>query len=164
MADRTPLKPARLVSLDAYRGIIMLFMASAGFEIYKIVKDHPPLADNPVWRFLGYHFGNHVEWTGCSLWDLIQPSFMFMVGVAIPYSYASRKAKGDSEGRIWFHVIIRAIVLVLLGVFLSSNGAKQTNFTFVNVLSQIGLGYAFVYLLRGRRVLLQLLATAAILG
>lgn len=99
-----------------------------------------------------------------SFWDLIQPSFMFMVGVAMPYSYGRRAEQGESFLRMFGHVLARSVVLILLGVFLSSNGAQETNFTFVNVLTQIGLGYLFVFLLLGRGLALQLLAAAAILA
>ena len=44
------------------------------------------------------HHQSHVEWTGCSLHDLIQPSFSFLVGVALPFSLASRLARGQSQG------------------------------------------------------------------
>jgi predicted acyltransferase len=151
--------PTRLVSLDAYRGFIMLAMASGGFALTRVSQNFP---DSPVWRFLGYEF-DHVPWTGCSFWDLIQPSFMFMVGVAIPYSHASRVARGNSSAQIAGHVVLRALLLIVLGVFLMSNGCERTDFNFVNVLTQIGLGYAFVYLLRGRGFWLQLLAVVAIL-
>jgi len=130
----------RLVSLDAYRGFIMLAMASSGFLVARVVNNNADLQDNSIWRFLAYQL-DHVKWTGCSFWDLIQPSFMFMVGVAIPYSYASRKAKGDSEGRIFSHALVRSLILICLGVLLSSNYERTTHFTFVNVLSQIGMGY-----------------------
>jgi len=73
-------KPARLVSLDAYRGAIMLFMASSGLALPAVAKHFP---DSPIWRFLAFNT-DHVPWVGCSLWDLIQPSFMFMVGVSMP--------------------------------------------------------------------------------
>jgi predicted acyltransferase len=152
-------KPLRLVSLDAYRGFIMLAMASGGFALPRVAHDFP---DNPFWAFLASQ-ADHVAWVGCSFWDLIQPSFMFMVGVAMPYSYASRKAKGEADGTIWVHTIYRAVILVLLGIFLSSNWSPRTNFTFVNVLTQIGLGYAFVFPLLGRGLKLQLGALAAVL-
>jgi predicted acyltransferase len=152
-------KPVRLASLDAYRGFIMLAMASGGFALAEVAKKYP---GNPVRDFLGFH-ADHVAWVGCSFWDLIQPSFMFMVGVAMPYSYASRKAKGDSEAKVWVHTAYRAVLLVLLGIFLSSNWSPRTNFTFVNVLTQIGLGYVFVCLLRGRGLKLQLAALTFIL-
>ena len=68
----------RLVSLDAYRGFIMLAMASSGLGLSRVAKDFP---DSKVWQFLGYQT-DHVAWAGCSFWDLIQPSFMFMVSIA----------------------------------------------------------------------------------
>ncbi len=138
-------KPRRLLSLDAYRGFIMIVLASGGLGFVEMAKSNP---GNPVWEFLAYHT-DHVAWVGCSFWDLIQPSFMFMVGVAVPYSYAARKAKGQSEAVIWGHTYWRAVVLVALGVFLTSNGRSATDFAFMNVLTQIGLGYPFVCALRG---------------
>jgi predicted acyltransferase len=165
--ESAPPKPAeatkahRLVSLDAYRGFIMLAMASGGFAFSAIARKEA-YRDSPLWQFLAYQF-DHVEWTGCGFWDLIQPSFMFMVGVAIPYSYAARKAKGESEARIWFHTFFRAFLLVALAVFLTSNWGPRTNFLFTNVLAQIGLGYCFVYFLRGRGWKVQTIALVVIL-
>lgn len=166
-------KPTRLMSLDAYRGFVMLAMASAGFALTKVSQNPEILARydqtsyahawRQMWQVLGYQL-DHVAWGGCSAWDLIQPSFMFMVGAAMPYSYASRKARGCTTLSTAGHVLIRSLVLILLGVFLSSAWSPRTNFTFTNVLSQIGLGYAFVYLLLGRGWLVQLIACAAILG
>jgi len=88
---------------------------------------------------------------------------MFMVGVSMVYSYAKRAARGDSALKTFAHVITRSIVLVLLGVFLSSQWSKQTNWSFANVLCQIGLGYSFVYLLLNRRFLVQVIVGAGIL-
>ncbi len=163
-------KPQRLVSLDAYRGFVMLAMASGGFAFAKIVSNYPEVTSAShssfwinTWRGLAYQFG-HCEWVGCSFWDLIQPSFMFMVGVAMPFSYAKRIRSGDSRWRMFSHAAIRSLILIALGVFLSSNWSSQTNFTFVNVLTQIGLGYLFVYLLLGRRFIVQLAAALAVLG
>jgi predicted acyltransferase len=154
---RSPL--ARLASLDAYRGFIMLVMVSGGFGFAKVAEH---FGENWFWRLLGYEF-EHVPWTGCAFWDLIQPSFMFMVGVAIPYSHASRVAKGQSSVKIAAHVVYRSVALILLGIFLESNGRYLTNFTFVNVLTQIGLGYALVYFLRGTSLVSQLCVLLAIL-
>lgn len=158
-------KPQRLVSLDAYRGFIMLAMASGGLA-FSVMARRPEarFQESSLWKFLAYQF-DHVEWTGCGFWDLIQPSFMFMVGVAIPYSYAARKAKGQGEVHVWFHTVLRALILVGLGVFLASNSSehKQTNFLFTNVLAQIGLGYCFVYALHGKGLPVQGIALAVIL-
>ena len=160
MCEPSKRQPSRLVSLDAYRGFIMLVMVSGGFGLPQVAAH---FKESPLWQFLGYEF-QHVPWTGCAFWDLIQPSFMFMVGVAMPFSHASRLAKGQSRLQIAAHVLYRSVILILLGVFLSSNNREQTNFSFVNVLTQIGLGYAFVYLFLGRGALIQLLAALGILA
>lgn len=178
---RTATGAGRLVSLDAYRGFIMLAMASSGFGFAIAAKNSELIEqfadtrwDGPwrwLWRTLEYQF-EHVTWTGCSFWDLIQPSFMFMVGVSLPFSNARRRQTGQSTWWRFAHVLWRSLVLVLLGVFLSSNGRALTNFTFVNVLTQIGLGYPFLYLLSekqgdtsrtGRYLQLQLAAVVVVL-
>src|SRR5215207_1851801 len=69
----------RFVSLDAYRGFVMLAMVSGGLGIAGYARKHQP--DSDFWNVLGYQL-DHVHWGGCSFWDLIQPSFMFIVGVA----------------------------------------------------------------------------------
>ncbi|MBC8153294.1 MAG: hypothetical protein H7Z72_10320, partial [Bacteroidetes bacterium] len=84
---------------------------------------------------------------GCSLHDLIQPSFSFLVGVALPYSIASRAVRGRSSGTQAGHAVRRSLILILLGIFLRSIHADQTNFTFEDTLTQIGLGYPFLFLL-----------------
>ena len=160
----------RVMSIDAYRGFVMLAMASSGFGFATLAKPESvqKLADAgfqiPSWllQTLAYQF-DHVAWTGCGFWDLIQPSFMFLVGVAVPFSYSRRATEGHSSAAQFRHVLWRSFVLVALGVFLSSNSSKQTNFTFVNVLSQIGLGYPVLYLFRARSLRTQFVATAVIL-
>jgi len=150
----------RLKSLDAYRGFIMLVMASGGLGLYEVARKHFP--DDEVWQTIGYHF-HHVSWLGCAFWDLIQPSFMFMVGVAMAYSYAARQSHGQPYWRMLLHAVTRSIILVLLGIFLRSGGGAQTNFTFMDVVSQIGLGYTFLFLLWGRPLVWQAVAAAVIL-
>ena len=88
---------------------------------------------------------------------------MFIVGVAIAYSYHSRRAKSENSGSIAAHVIYRTLVLIGLGFLLISMPYQQTNFEFTDILSQIGLAYPFAYLLVGRRPRVQLTAAAIIL-
>lgn len=151
--------PERLGSLDAYRGFVMLLMASGGLTLPTIAGHYP---DSALWQFIGYQT-QHAAWTGCTLWDLIQPSFMFLAGASIPFAYASRRARGQSTARIAAHVCFRCLVLIWLGVFLRSNGWPRTNFTFIDVVSQIGLGYWAVYLLVNRGWRVQLATASAIL-
>jgi predicted acyltransferase len=70
-----------------------------------------------------------------------------LVGVALPFSLASRLVRGQSLGRGTLHAAWRAVILVLLGIFLRSMGRPQTNFTFEDTLTQIGLGYLPLFLL-----------------
>jgi len=147
------------MSLDAYRGFVMLLMISAGLGATKVAVH---FKDNPVWQFVAYQT-DHAAWRGCSLWDLIQPSFMFIVGVALPYSLAVRKAQGRPFGRLFSQALWRSFLLVALGVFLASSGQKMTNFSFAIVLAQIGLGYPFLWLLAWTRPRTQVIATVVIL-
>jgi predicted acyltransferase len=149
----------RLGSLDAYRGFVMLAMASGGLALGVVAQDYP---DDHVWQFLDLHT-DHVLWRGWSAWDMIQPSFMFIVGVAMPFSYANRRAAGQSRLALLGHALVRSIVLVLLGVFLASAWSKGTNWVFTNVLAQIGLGYTFVFLLLDRPPWVQVAAACLIL-
>ncbi|MBN2314662.1 MAG: hypothetical protein JXM79_12095 [Sedimentisphaerales bacterium] len=149
----------RLVSLDAYRGAIMLMMASSGLGLAQVARLHP---DSSIWRFMG-HQVEHAPWAGFALWDIIQPAFMFMVGVALPWSVANRRARGQSFRSMFAHALWRALVLVLLAVFLSSAWSRQTVWSFNNVLAQIGLGYVFVFLLAFTRPRTQWLAAFGIL-
>jgi predicted acyltransferase len=70
-----------------------------------------------------------------------------MVGVALPYSIASRIARGQGFSRMLSHAVVRSLILIFLGIFLRSVGRPQTNFTFEDTLTQIGLGYPFLFLL-----------------
>ncbi|MHA3774010.1 acyltransferase family protein [Verrucomicrobiota bacterium sgz303538] len=152
-------RPARLVSLDAYRGFVMLLMISAGLNIPKVAAG---FKDSAVWQFLA-HQTDHAAWRGCTVWDLIQPSFMFMVGVALPYSVAARSAQGQPFGKLFLHALWRAFALVALGLFLSSTGRQITNFSFAIVLAQIGLGYPFLWLLAWTKPRTQFVAAILIL-
>src|SRR6185503_7376098 len=99
----------------------------------------------------------------CTLHDLIQPSFSFLVGVSVPFSIASRISKGQSRGWMVAHAFWRALALILLGVFLRSMSKSQTNWTFEDTLSQIGFGYVPLFLLGFTRQRWQWVALIVIL-
>jgi predicted acyltransferase len=133
----------RLASIDAYRGLVMFLMLAEVLEFGTIARNVP---DSPFWGFLAHH-QDHVEWVGCSLHDLIQPSFSFLVGTALAFSLAKRAALGQSAAWLVGHALWRALVLVFLGIFLRSLGRERTNYTFEDTLTQIGLGYPFLFAL-----------------
>jgi heparan-alpha-glucosaminide N-acetyltransferase len=122
---------------------VMLLLLAEALELGTMAKTFP---ESGLWQFLGWH-QSHVAWRGCSLHDLIQPSFTFLVGAALPFSLAARAARGQSTREMTLHALWRAAVLVALGIFLRSTGRSMTNFTFEDTLTQIGLGYPFLFLL-----------------
>ena len=133
--------PRRLASLDAYRGFVMLLMMAEVLQLGVVARAFP---ESRLAAFLAHH-QSHVGWEGCSLHDLIQPSFSFLVGVAMPFSLAARAARGQSTATMAGHALWRAVVLVALGIFLRSVGKPMTNFTFEDTLTQIGLGYPLLF-------------------
>lgn len=160
-ATDSPRIPAtRLTSLDVFRGATMLFMASEILHIPEVARKFP---SSGFARALADML-DHRAWVGCAPWDLIQPAFMFMVGVALPFSIASRRARGQTFGGMFAHSVFRALMLIVLGIFLRSQGRAQTYFTFEDVLTQIGLGYVFLFVLGWARPRVQWTAAALILA
>jgi heparan-alpha-glucosaminide N-acetyltransferase len=145
---------ARLASLDAYRGLIMLTLLCGGI--------FHSLAGHPIWGWLARH-NEHVEWEGAVYWDLIQPAFMFMVGVAMPFAFAARAARGDTWGSQAGHALRRAAMLILIGVLLDHIGADRVQIGFMRVLQQIAFGYMVAFLVLGRSLGAQAIVVTAIL-
>lgn len=154
-----PSLPTRLTSADVYRGFVMLLMMGEVLRFYKVSEALP---ESTFWSFLAFN-QDHVEWVGCSLHDLIQPSFSFLVGVVLPYSVSSRLTQESSFSKLFFHALKRSLILILLGVFLRSQYKTQTYFTFEDTLSQIGLGYPILFLLGFRSQKVQIIALVSIL-
>jgi heparan-alpha-glucosaminide N-acetyltransferase len=156
--------PRRIAAIDAYRGFVMLLMMGEVLRFGAVARAIKALKDGattgvtiPDWQVAFWQFlakqQSHVAWAGCNLHDLIQPSFSFLVGVALPFSLAARLERGQSKLRMTIHALWRSFLLVALGIFLRSTharleaGTPATNFTFEDTLTQIGLGYFFLFLL-----------------
>jgi len=150
---------ARLVSVDAFRGLDMVLMLAEVMRLPEVAQAFP---HSLFWRIVGFNT-EHVEWQGCSLHDLIQPAFSFLVGAALPFSIASRRRKGQSFRKMLGHAAWRALLLIVLGIFLRSIHSRQTYFTFEDTLTQIGLGYVFLFLLGFTRVRTQVITLVLIL-
>jgi len=133
----------RLASVDAYRGFVMLLMMA---EVLHFGRLSSALPENPIWRFLARQ-QSHVDWRGCTLHDLIQPSFSFLVGVSVILSLDHRRKRGNPIGSTLAHAAWRALVLIALGIWLRSLGRSQANFTFEDTLTQIGLGFFPLFLI-----------------
>lgn len=92
----------RITSVDFFRGFTMFLLAGEATRLY----EHFLEMDSGIMQFFGTQLSHH-EWNGLHFWDLIQPFFMFIVGVAIPFAVANRMKKGDSDKKILLHALSR---------------------------------------------------------
>ncbi len=154
-----PESTGRVISLDVLRGTVMVLMLNEATHLHQVAESFP---HSWFWSVIGFNT-EHVPWQGCSLHDLIQPAFSFLVGAALPFSIAGRKMKGQSFGKMVGHAAWRAFLLIALGIFLRSQWSHQTYLTFEDTLTQIGLGYVFLFLLGFTRVRTQMIVFLLIL-
>jgi predicted acyltransferase len=158
-AAQAQAKPAgveRYVALDAFRGFIMFILASEAFGFGNLQHD-------PTYGRIASWF-DHVPWEGAVFWDLIQPAFMFMVGVAMPFALARRTEQGATFPQNFRHVAIRSLKLILLSQFLIIASDKEIRFQLINVLSQIAFTYFLTFLIIQLRFRWQVLSAALLLG
>ena len=158
---RTAAAPAitRVLSIDVFRGFVMFLMLAEAMQLWTL---HDAFPASRFWALVAFNT-THVPWQGCSLHDLIQPAFSFLAGASLPFSIASRRGRGESFSRLLGHAVWRSIVLILLGIFLRSMRHLQTYWTFEDTLTQIGLGYTFLFLIAFASVRVQVAVFAAIL-
>jgi len=150
-------RPDRLMSLDVFRGLTMLLLISHGFGIHEALRNNASMA------WLANQF-EHAAWVGCTLWDLIQPAFTFIVGVAVPLSIARRKAQGATSPAIFKHVLWRAFALLALSNVLSNwNSTQPLKLQFINVLCQIAFSYVLCFLILQLRFYWQVAAAAGLM-
>ncbi len=150
----------RLMSLDFFRGLTMflLVVAITGFFSFFV---SPRFGGTFIYR-LGEHFHHH-PWNGLRFWDLIQPFFMFIVGVAMPFSYAKRRSRGESPATIRRHILIRCLILLLLGWWLYCIPSARITFFFQNVLAQLSVTILIAFLLMHKPAALQLVFSFVLL-
>jgi len=140
--DESPIDFAasgRLQSLDALRGFDMFLLVGLG----GIFRALPELSDNTLFNFLAQQC-EHPEWHGFTLWDLIFPLFIFVVGVAMPFSFTKRLQQENGKRRLYKHIMIRTIILSLLGlVYWGTPGGAHPQWGYYSVLYRIGISYFF---------------------
>ena len=131
-------KGARLLSLDALRGFDMLFIMGLATFIAHLCA---AFGAGDCWLAQQMR---HVEWHGFAQHDTIFPLFLFIAGVAFPFSYAKMREKGWTTARISGKLVYRGFMLVLLGM--TYNGLLTKGFgevRWASVLGRIGLGWMF---------------------
>ena len=145
--------PGRLYSLDALRGFDMFWIMGADALFHHLAT----ATGSPFWGGLANQL-THPAWNGFHFYDLIFPLFLFIAGVATPYSIASRFGKGHDRPQVLRHIIQRGLILVLLGIIYNNGLQWQplSDIRFASVLGRIGLAYMFaniIFLYSKRKLL-----------
>jgi len=149
MKNEDKFKAERLLSLDFFRGVTMflLVMGSTHFSWFLV---SPQLKGTLIFS-LGEQLEHH-PWQGLRFWDLIQPFFMFIVGVAIPFSFASRIKKGESYNEILRHILKRSFLLLILGWGLYCTPYGKITFYLQDVLAQLSVTILISFLIMRKPV------------
>jgi len=138
-----------------------MFMLIGEFSGFFDVLVHPSM-DGTMVSAIGKQL-HHVDWIGLHFWDLIQPFFMFIVGVAMPFSFSRRWAKGDSWNKTFHHVLKRSFILLLFGWALYCISPGKITFNFTNVLAQLAVTYLIAFLIMRKGLKWQVVISFAIL-
>lgn len=159
--NQTPKLQERLFSLDFFRGLTMFLLIAEFTHLFSLLTD--PQLEGTVLYAIGKQFHHH-PWNGLRFWDLIQPYFMFIVGVAMPYSFSNRIKRGHSRPQIRNHVLQRALLLLLFGWGLYCIDAGKIVFRFQNVLAQLSVTYLLAYLVMNRSVRSQIIFSVLLIA
>lgn len=160
MTQTNPSSSDRLLSIDFFRGATMLLLIGEFTGLFPMISHGSE--QGGVFAQIGSHFDHH-EWHGLKFWDLIQPFFMFIVGLSMPMAVASRLKRGDSMQNIRSHAFKRSGKLLLLGWGLYCVFAGEIVFRFQDVLCQIAFTYFVAFLIINRSVKFQLIFSFALL-
>lgn len=158
----TDLAPGRITSVDFFRGITMFLLVGESSRLYRYLEESAESGGGAVVAYFARMFSHH-EWHGLHFWDFIQPFFMFIVGVAIPFAVANRKKKGDTDEQIFRHAAKRAFLLLLFGWGLYCIGAGSIVWRFQNVLAQLGVTYFVAFLIMRKSIPFQITFSLVVL-
>ena len=149
----------RITSVDFFRGFTMFLLIGESTRLY---SHFGSFENSDIMQFLSTQFSHH-EWHGLHFWDLIQPFFMFIVGVAIPFAVANRIKKGDSDKQILLHALKRSFLLLFLGWALYCVVPGRIVWRLQDVLAQLSVTYLVAFLIMKKSFTFQLTFTLVIL-
>jgi predicted acyltransferase len=129
-----PSPASRLMSLDLFRGATI-----AGMILVNNAGDEP----SSYWPL------KHAQWNGWTPTDLVFPFFLFIVGVAMAFSFSSRRKRGESRQKLLRHVLWRGLILFALGMFLNGfpNQYHLASWRVYGVLQRIAICYVITAIL-----------------
>jgi predicted acyltransferase len=149
----------RVLSIDFFRGLTMFLLIGESTLLYEHLHE---FGGTGVIHFFATQLSHH-EWNGLRFWDLIQPFFMTIVGVAIPFAVANRKKKGDSDRTILMHAFKRSLLLLFLGWAIYCIGPGKIVWRFQNVLAQLSFTYLVAFLIMNKSAKFQISFTLVLL-
>lgn len=152
----TPSK--RLFSLDVFRGAVMFLLIAAAAGVHGSFGN---LVEGTVLEPLALQLRHH-PWNGLRFWDLIQPFFMFIVGVAMPFSLRKRLATG-SRSAATKHILRRCFLLFSFGVLLHCIYSLGPVWELWNVLVQLAFTILIAYAIMKRSYKFQIGVSIALL-
>ncbi|MBC3883200.1 DUF5009 domain-containing protein [Undibacterium sp. LX40W] len=101
----SPIKSARILSIDAFRGITFFLMV--------IVNELHGISGISAWL---KHMPAEVD--AMSFPDVVFPAFLFIVGMSIPFGIKTRISRGETSRQIIQHIFARALALITMGLFM----------------------------------------------
>ena len=137
-----PSLPGRLLSLDLFRGLVMFLLVAEGAGLYHTWLN--ATEQGTFFHSLAIQFHHH-PWNGLRFWDLVQPYFMFIVGVAMWFSVKKRTARGDPPRKTTLHILRRCLLLLAFGVGLHIGYRGRLVWELWNVLSQLSVTILIAY-------------------
>jgi predicted acyltransferase len=153
--------PERLLSLDFFRGATMFLLIAEFTHFFSFL--HDPSMEGSFIYVIAEQFHHH-PWNGLRFWDLIQPYFMFIVGVAMPYSLSNRLKRGQTRKQISRHAVQRAFLLLFLGWALYCIDPGKIAFRFQNVLAQLAVTYILAYVFMNKPAKVQIIVSFLLLA
>lgn len=123
----------RIASIDIFRGLTVLVMV--------FVDNLDFVKGLPWWT---YHMPRQSN--GLTYVDMVFPAFLFVMGMSIPLAVERRIAEGDSQRKIWVHIVLRSLSLVALGLFIANGPQVDHQQTGISAVSWDLLGFAGIAL------------------
>jgi predicted acyltransferase len=155
-----------VLSVDLFRGVVMFLLIGKVTGLYDLLAG--PAFEGTWVHALGLQFRHH-PWHGLRLWDLGQPFFLFISGVAMVYSYGRRFERGESRKSTLGRALRRSFLLVVLGWALyligseGGGGGFKGAFLF-DILPQLGFASLIAFFLLKRPAWVQISAAAGLVA
>ncbi len=133
----------RLLSLDFLRGLIMVILILGETSVFYKLHEAFPCSFT---HLLATQF-EHSQWQGLHFWDLLLPTFMFVAGTSMAFSYKRQKELHYSWRQSFIKTLKRRSWLLFLGVLIYAVRDNKLNLQFSNVLAELAFATLISFLI-----------------